>query len=183
MPVWLLKLVIGHRDVPVQHKILSAYNLNKQSLYMTLPFQHTSTKYFLGLMSLVVFLCVSLWQSSHVHHQHGSADTGLTFGHISCVCGLPDGQRGDAESHGEHSHDAPDKTAHLYKHQTSWKTFRGKADSDSKLKMPAVLCARDTVIPTKKSSTIRTPSAMGGIGAWFDGRPPARAPPVIYSLV
>lgn len=146
---------------------------------MTFPLRHTRTKHFLALMLLVVFLCVSLWQSSHVHHQHGSEGAELAFGTISLVPGLPDGNRGDAKSHGEHSHDAPDKTAHLYKRQICWKTFRGKADNDSKLKMPAAICARDIAIPTPEASTIHAPYVIGDSRAWIDGRPPARAPPVI----
>jgi hypothetical protein len=146
---------------------------------MTLPFRHTRTKHFLALMLLVVFLCVSLWQSSHVHHQHGSEDAEFIFGPISFVPGLPDGNRGAAKSHGEHSHDAPDKTAHLYKHQTGWKTFRGKTDGDSKLKMLAIICARGIAIPIPEASTIHAPYVIGDSGAWIDGRPPARGPPVI----
>jgi len=144
---------------------------------MTLPFRDMRVKYFLALM-LVVFLCMSLWQSSHAH-QHGFGDAERTFWHISFVSGLPDGNHGHAKSHGEHSHDAPDKTAYLYKHQTGWKIFRGKADSDSKLKMPAVICARDITIAIPEVSTIQTPYVIGDNGAWIDGRPPARAPPVI----
>ncbi|BCA79050.1 hypothetical protein AOP6_0837 [Desulfuromonas sp. AOP6] len=133
-------------------------------------------------MLVVAFLCISLWQSSHVHHQHGSEDGELTLGHITLVPGPLDGNHGDAEPHGEHSHEAPDKTAHVYKHQTSWKTFRGKAGGDSKLKMLAVLCARDIPIPAPEARTIQAPYVFGGSGTWIVGRPPARAPPVIYSL-
>jgi hypothetical protein len=150
---------------------------------MIFPFRHTRTKYFLAPMLLVVFLCVSLWQSAHVHHQHGSADAELTFWHMSFVSGLSDRHPGDAEPHGEHSHDAPDKTANLYKHQTGWKTLRGKAEGDNKLKMPAVICARDIAILTPEASAIQTPDVMGGSGAWNDGRPPARAPPIIGSWI
>jgi hypothetical protein len=149
---------------------------------MIFPFRHTRTKYFLALMLLLVFPCVSLWQSSHVHHQHGSADAELTFGHMSFVFGFSGSHHGDAEPHREHSHDAPDKTAHLHKHQTGWKTLRSKADDDSKLKMPAVICARDIAIPTPEASIIQAPYVIGDSGAWIGGRPPARAPPVISSL-
>lgn len=133
-------------------------------------------------MLVVAFLCMSLWQSSHVHHQHGSEDSEITLGPISSVPGAPDENRGDTEPHGGHSHEAPDKTAHVYKHQTIWKTFRGKAGGDSKLKMLAVLCARAIPLPVPEASTIQAPYVMGGSGAWIVGRPPARAPPVIYRL-
>ena len=133
-------------------------------------------------MLVVAFLSMSLWQSSHVHHQHGSEDGELTLGHISLVPGPPDGNHGDAEPHGEHSHDAPDKTAHVYKHQTIWKTFRGKAGGDSKLKMLAVLCARAIPIPIPEVRTFQTPYVIGDSGACTVGRHPARAPPVIYNL-
>jgi hypothetical protein len=85
---------------------------------MIFPFRHTKTKHFLAVMVGVVFLCVSLWQPSHVHHQHGSEDAEYTFRHISFVSGLPDGHHGDADPHGEHSHDAPHKIAHIYKQKT-----------------------------------------------------------------
>lgn len=149
---------------------------------MIYPLRHTRTKYFLALVLVAVFLIVSLWQSSHVHHQHGSAEAKLTFAHISFVSGFSDGHRGDADPHGKHSHDAPDKTAHLYKHQTGRKTFRGKEDSFSKLKMPAVLSTRAFAISTPEASTIQAPYVMGGSGSWIDSRPPGRAPPVISSL-
>lgn len=167
--------------VSLVSQALSAYN--RSEVYMIFPFRHTRTKYFLALMLLVVFLCVSLWQSSHVHHQHDAVDAELTFRHNSFVSGLSDSHRGDAEPHGEHSHDAPDKTANLYKHQTGWKTLRGKADGDHKIKMPAVICARVIAIPTPESSTIQTPYVMGGGGPWNEGRPPARAPPILGSRI
>lgn len=137
------------------------------------------TKHFLALLLLVVFLCVPLRQSSHVHHQHGSEDAERAFGSHVLVLRLLDGNYNDAKSHGEHSHDLPDKTAHLYKYQTGWKTFRGKADDDSKLKMPAAICARDTAILTPEVSTIHAPYVMGVSKVWIDGCTPARAPPVI----
>ena len=149
---------------------------------MVFPFRHTRTKHFLALMLVAVFLCVSLWQTSHVHHQHGSADAEIAFRNVSFVSGFSDGHHGDAEPHGEHSHDAPDNTTHLYKHQTGSKTLRGKADGDSKLKMPAVICAWDITIPTPEASTTQVPYVMGGSGAWINGRPPARAPPVTSRL-
>jgi hypothetical protein len=149
---------------------------------MIFPDRHTRAKYLLALMQVAVFLCVSLWQSAHVHHQHGSADAELAFRHMSFVSGSSDGHRGDAEPHGKHSHDAPYKSAHLYKHQTGWNTLRGKADDDSKLRMPAEIRTLDSAIPTPEAGTIQAPYVMEDSGAWIDGRPAARAPPVIASL-
>lgn len=148
---------------------------------MIVSFRHTLTKYVLTLLLVLVFLCASLWQSSHVHHQHGSSGAGLTFGHMPCVPEFSDGNLGDAGPHREHSHDAPDKTAHLYKHQAGWKTNRGKADGDSKLKIPAVLCTRDVAISAPESNAIQAPNVMAnrGVGG---ARPLARAPPGISSI-
>lgn len=131
----------------------------------------------------VVFLCVSLWQSSHVHHQHGSEDAEHTCRHISFVFGLfSDGHPGDAEPHGEHSHDVPDKTTHAYKQQTGGKTLRDQADFGNKLKIFAVFCSRHTAVLTAKDSTNQALHVMGSSGAWLDARPPARAPPTSSSL-
>jgi len=146
---------------------------------MSFLLRHTRTKYFLAPTLVVVFLCVSLWQSSHVHHQHGSAGAELTFGHSSFVSGHADWHHGEAESHGEHSHDAPDKVPHLHKNNTGWKTLRGKADGDNQLKMPAVFSTREIAIPTPEAGTSQTPYVMVESGAWVGGRPPARAPPAI----
>ena len=119
---------------------------------MIFPFRHTKTKHFLAVMVGVAFLYVSLWQSSHVHHQHGSADAELPSRHTSFMSGFSGGHHGDAEPHGEHSHDAPDKTAYVYKHRTGWKTIGGKVDGDNTLKMSSVF-SRDIAISTPDDST------------------------------
>ena len=149
---------------------------------MTSALRHTKTKFFLASMLAVVFLCVSIWHSSHVHHQHGPEDASLISGQISFGSGIADGHGGEAESHGAHSHEAPDKTAHLHKPNTSWKALRGKADGDNQLKMPAVFSARDVVTLTPETGTIQTPHVMVDSGAWAGGRPSARAPPFIFSF-
>lgn len=148
---------------------------------MIYPLRQRRAQCFLALLLVAVFLCVSLRHSSHVHHQHGSAEAELTFRHMSFVTGLSGRHGGEAEHHGEHSHDAPDKAAHLYKHPSGGKTLRVKADGDSKLKTPALICARDIALPTSEAY-IQTPYVVGDSGAWVDGRPPARAPPAISEV-
>ena len=150
---------------------------------MIFLFRHRRVKDPLLIMLAVVFLCVSLWQSSHVHHQHGFADAEFAFWPIDFVSGLSGGHHSGADSHGEHNHDAPDKTAHLYKHQTGWKSLREKAGGNSTLKMPAVICTRDIANPTPEAGTIKIPYVMGGSSAWINAHPPARAPPVTAPLV
>lgn len=149
---------------------------------MIFLFRHTRGGHFLVLMLAVVFLTVSLWQSSHVHHQHGSADTELVSAYRSFVSGYSDSHHGDAKHHGEHSHDASDKTAHLYKHQPGWKSPRGNADGDSKIKIPVVICSRATAIHPSETSSIASSCALEESRTWIDGCPPARAPPIIFSL-
>lgn len=144
--------------------------------------RHTTTKQFLALLLLLAFLCVSLWQSSHVHHQHGPADAELVFLHKSFVPGLSDSHHGDTKHHGQHSHDAPDKTVDLHKHQPGWKSLRGKADGGSKLKIPVVICTRVIAIPPLETSSIPSSYAIAESGIRIDGRPPARAPPVTFRL-
>lgn len=149
---------------------------------MILLFRHTTTKHFLAFMLVVVFLTVSLWQSSHVHHQHGPEETELASVYQSFVPGFSDSHHDYGEQHNEHSHNAPDQTAHLYKHQPGWKSFRGKADGDSKFKIPVVICTRDFTIPPFK--TISTPYSytIEASDIWTAGRPPARAPPFSFLL-
>ena len=147
---------------------------------MTSLLRHTTTKHFLAFMLVVVFLTVSLWQSSHVHHQHGPEETELASVYQSFVSGFSGSHHDDAEHHGEHSHDTPDQTAHLYKHQPSWKSFRGKADGDSKFKIPVVICARDFTILPSKTISILSSYTTEASEIWTAGRPPARAPPFSF---
>ncbi|MBD1400461.1 hypothetical protein [Pelovirga terrestris] len=149
---------------------------------MTSLLRHTTTKHFLTLMLVVVFLAVSLWQSSHVHHQHGPEKTELASVYQSFVSGFSGSHHDNAEHHGEHSHDTPYQTAHLYKHQPSWKSLRGKTDGDSTLKIPVVICAR--VISVSPSEIISIPSShvIEKNGLLTAGRPPARAPPFSVPL-
>lgn len=146
---------------------------------MIFPFRHTRTKCFLALLVVGAFLGVSLWQSSHVHHQHGSADAELAFGPRSFVALFSGWHGGDAEPHGEHNHQAPDKTAHLYKNNTGGKTLRGKTDADNQLKIPALVSVWGIEIPNPEASTSHAPYAKEGSGVWMNTRPPARAPPFI----
>jgi hypothetical protein len=122
---------------------------------MIFPFRHTKTKQFLALTVGVVFLCMSLWQSSHVHHQHGAGYAELPSWGMSFASGFSGGHHDHAEPHGEHSHGTPDKTAYVYKHRTGWKTPGGKADGDSPLEMPAV--SWDIVIFIPDDSINQTP--------------------------
>ncbi|PLX49215.1 MAG: hypothetical protein C0613_08010 [Desulfobulbaceae bacterium] len=133
-------------------------------------------------MLVAVFLCVSLRHASHVHHQHGPAAAELTSGRISFVAVFSDGHHGDTEPHGEHSHDAPDKTAHLYKHNNGWKTLRGKTDADNQLKLAAFFSPRDIAIPCLEAGTGQAPYVKDNSGTWTGGPPPARAPPTISRL-
>lgn len=131
----------------------------------------------------VVFLGVSFWQSSHVHHIHGAEDAEHTCNHFSFGFGpVSDGHHGDAASHGEHSHDVPDKTTHAYKQQSGGKTLRDKADRDNSLKMFTIRLGRDIAAPTVNDSTNQSLYVSGSDEVWFDARPPARAPPPISSF-
>ncbi len=150
---------------------------------MIFSFRNNRIKDFLLVLLALVFLCVSFWQSSHVHHQHGSADAEFVFWPISFVSGLSEGHHGGAESHGEHNHDAPDKTAHLYKHKIGWNSLRSKANGNSTLKMPAVICTWDIANPTSEAGTIKIPYVMGASSAWINALPPARASPFTAPLV
>jgi hypothetical protein len=149
---------------------------------MIFLFRHRRREHFLVLMLAGVFLTVSFWQSSHVHHQHGPADAEMTLWHITFMPEFSDSHHDDAEHHGEHSHDAPDKTAHVYKHQPGWKSLRGKADGDSKLKIPVVICSRAITTPPLDTSRIPSSYAIEESEIWTDGCPPARAPPIIFGL-